>query len=84
MELENRGGARGKVNEVEVLEVISVEPIDNNRVAMELAWKVSGSVNHFGHTHYRQNKNRAVITIVPVEESWKVESIDIIEEKRLL
>jgi len=84
MELENRGGARGKVDDVEILEIKSIKDMDNNRIAIELVWKVSGSVTHFGHTHYRQNKNDAVMTILQVDDYWKVESIDIIEESRIL
>jgi len=84
MELENRGGARGKVDDVEILAIKSIKDLDENRIAIELIWKVSGSVTHFGHTHYRQNKNYAVMTIIPVNEIWKVENIDIIDEARLL
>ncbi len=84
MELENRGGARGRVDDVEILEIKSIKDLDENRIAIELLWKVSGSVTHFGHTHYRQNKNYAVMTIIPIGEIWKVENIDIIDETRLL
>ena len=84
MELENRGGARGKVDDVEILEIKSVKDLEDNRIAIELIWKVSGSVTHFGHTHYRQNKNYAVMTILPINEIWKVEAIDIIDEARIL
>ncbi len=84
MELENRGGARGRVDDVEILEIKSIKDLDENRIAIELLWKVSGSVTHFGHTHYRQNKNYAVMTIIPIGEIWKVEDIDIIDETRLL
>ncbi len=84
MELENRGGARGKVDDVEILEIKSIKDLDENRIAIELLWKVSGSVTHFGHTHYRQNKNYAVMTIIPIDAIWKVENIDIIDEARLL
>ena len=73
-----------KVGDVEILEIKSIKDLDENRIAIELLWKVSGSVTHFGHTHYRQNKNYAVITIIPIDEIWKVETIDIIDEARLL
>ena len=84
MELENRGGARGKVDDVEILDVKSIKDLDNNRIAIELVWRVSGPVTHFGHTHYRQNKNYASMIITPIDGIWKVENIDIIEETRLL
>ena len=33
---------------------------------------------------YRQNKNYAVMTIIPIGEIWKVENIDVIDEARIL
>jgi hypothetical protein len=44
---------------------------------------VSGSVSHFGHTHYRRNRNHALVTFVMDDDSWKIENIELIDEKRL-
>jgi hypothetical protein len=84
LELENRGGARARVDEVEVLEVRSVHREEGGGFRVEAAWTVSGSVNHFGHVHYRQNRYEAALHIIAVEGAWKIAGIELIDEKRLL
>ncbi len=51
---------------------------------IEAVWTVGGSVNHFGHQHFRQNRYDAVISIVPVEGVWKIEGVEVAEQRRLL
>ena len=82
MALENRGGARAKVDEVNILEVFEVQKAAEGGFVADAAWTVRGSVNHFGHTHYRQNQYRALVTFVNDKETWKISSIETIEEKR--
>ncbi len=84
LEIENRGGASAKVNDVEVLEVYNVISGDNGDYGIEASWTINGSVSHFGHMHYRQNRYRAIIWIIPNEGNWKIEKIEMIEETRLL
>jgi len=40
-------------------------------------------VTHFGHRHFRQNRYDARLAIVPVEGTWKIRSIEILEQDRL-
>jgi len=84
LELENRGGARVRIEEVVVREVRSVRRASESGYEIDLTWTVGGSVNHFGHQHFRQNFYDAVIRVVPVEGVWKIESVDVAEERRLL
>jgi hypothetical protein len=84
LEIENRGGAKAKVNDVEVLEVFNVESGMEDNFGIEVEWKVSGSVSHFGHMHYRQNRYRAIIWIVPENDTWKIENIEILDVERLM
>jgi len=83
LELENRGGARANVDEVDILSINNVKRSKNNRFKADAVWTVSGSVSHFGHTHYRQNKNHALVTFVMDDGSWKINDIELIDEKRL-
>jgi len=84
LELENRGGARVRIDEVEILDINSVETTDEGGLRINATWKVSGSVNHYGHTHYRQNVNNAIITVLPLNNAWKIKNIEIIDEQRIL
>ena len=84
LELENRGGARVRIDEVVVREVRSVKQVGNGGYAIDTVWTVGGSVNHFGHLHFRQNRYDATITIVPVEGTWKIRSMELLQETREL
>jgi len=84
LELENRGGARANVDEVDILAVNAVTNSADGGYVADAVWTVSGSVSHFGHTHYRRNKNHALVTFVMDDDSWKIKNIQLIEEKRLL
>jgi hypothetical protein len=83
MALENRGGARAKVDEVNIIDVFEVKKSADQGIVADAVWTVRGSVNHFGHTHYRQNKYRALISFVSENEIWKINSIEPIEEIRI-
>lgn len=82
LELENRGGARARVENVEVEAIESVKP-DGEGADVHARWNVSGSVNHFGHTHYRQNAYDAILRLQPVDGIWKISAIEVNEEKRV-
>ena len=84
LELENRGGAQANVDEVNVLSVNQVIPSEGGGFTADALWTVSGSVNHFGHTHYRRNKNRALVTFVKDGDTWKIREIELIDEQRVL
>ncbi|MEM1447893.1 MAG: hypothetical protein AAGI22_02215 [Planctomycetota bacterium] len=83
LELENRGGARARVDDVEVFEVESIEP-DDGGYLVRAAWTVAGSVNHFGHVHYRRNRYDARLSLVVEEGAWKLRGIDVLDEQREL
>jgi hypothetical protein len=84
LELENRGGARARVDGVEVLEVRSVRRDGAGGFRVDATWTVSGSVNHFGHVHYRQNRYDAAVHIIAVDGAWKIREIEVLDERRLL
>ena len=84
LEFENRGGARARVEEVVINTVDDVRRAENGNFQAEVQWTVSGSVSHFGHTHYRQNRYHAIITFMIDANSWKIKNIEILDERRLL
>jgi hypothetical protein len=83
MAMENRGGARAKVVEVNVQELFDVDRSENGGLVADVLWAVRGSVNHFGHTHYRQNQYRALVFFNSDKETWKIYHIETIDEKRI-
>ena len=82
MKIENQGGIEAKVNEVFVKSVGEL-PEDEKGLAFLCNWIVKGEVGHWGHKHQRINEYEAIIRIIPVEDTWKMYDLEMIEEKRL-
>lgn len=83
LEMEERGGARARVEAVEVIGVDSVQPEISGGFTCEGTWTVGGTVTHFGHRHFRQNRFDARVLVVPVDNTWKIRSIEVLGEERL-
>ncbi len=83
LEMEERGGARARVEAVEILEVAEVSPRDERGFSADATWNVGGTVSHFGHRHFRQNRYHATIELLPVDGTWKIRSIEILDEQRV-
>jgi hypothetical protein len=83
MEMEARGGARARVEAVEVVQVDSVKAGDDAGFVIEATWTVGGTVSHFGHRHFRQNRYRATVSVVPVDGVWKIQTVELLDEERL-
>ena len=82
--MEEQGGARAKVQDVQLLDAVQVGPPGRRqRLTFQCAWRITGTVNHWGHTHQRRNQYDAMITIQPIEQTWKIVALDVIEERRL-
>ena len=73
-----------KLHEPEVRDVRNVTRQEDDTFAVDAIWTVNGSVIHFGHTHYRQNRYHAVVSILRDEGAWKICRLDLIDEQRVL
>ena len=65
------------------MEVDSVQRGDSDGFVAGAAWTVGGTVTHFGHRHFRQNRYNARIHVVPDDGVWKVQSIETLDQQRL-
>jgi hypothetical protein len=83
MELENQGGARVKVDDVAVLDVVQKGELVTSGFAYRCRWIAAGSVGHWGHIHRRANQYDAVITVEPVDGVWKITTLDLSEQQRV-
>lgn len=82
LQIEERGGAQARVEAVEVLDVSEVEETGAGFRA-RAEWRVGGMVTHFGHRHFRQNRYDAVIEVVPVDGTWKIDEFEVLELERI-
>jgi hypothetical protein len=83
LRLENQGGARVRVRDVELTHLVFDEAPTPGTLAYRAAWNVSGSVGHWGHTHIRTNAYDARITLASVDGRWKISDLQILEEQRV-
>ena len=81
--MEERGGARARVDAVEVTGVRDVEPRSDGGFDAFASWTVGGNVTHFGHRHFRQNRYDARFEVVPVDGIWKIRAIEVLGEERV-
>ena len=84
LRLENQGGARVRVREVELLEVIPEASTQPATLLYRTRWNATGSVGHWGHTHMRTNSYDARVTLGRIGDQWKIANIDILEEQRVV
>ena len=82
LELANQGGARAKVKQVEMIDVAAEPAPEGGFIAMA-SWSVAGSVGHWGHVHERKNRYRAELAVEPVDGSWKLVGLEVLQEERL-
>jgi len=82
LELVNQGGARVKVNDVEVQEAV-LKSRDGGTLQVESRWSVGGSVGHWGHIHQRRNGYHALLEISDIGGRWKLTGLEILQEERL-
>ncbi|MEE9291455.1 MAG: hypothetical protein V3U83_00860 [Acidobacteriota bacterium] len=83
LELQSQGGARAKVNKIELLEIASKDLGGERGFEARCTWNVSGSVGHWGHIHQRTNQYEADFEIRPVDGRWKITEMEILLEERI-
>jgi hypothetical protein len=76
-----QGGALSHVDAVEIVSV--TPPSDGASPTTEATWRVTGTVEHWGHVHTRVNEYQATVTLGRDEETWKLESLQPTSEKRV-
>jgi hypothetical protein len=82
LELENQGGARAKVKDVELVE-LELRDGEGGAFVADARWNVHGSVGHWGHVHSRSNAYQALLDVTPVDGVWKLTGVEILDEQRL-
>ncbi len=83
LRLENQGGARVRVRDVELLEVIPEQSDRAGTLRYKTKWNATGTVGHWGHTHTRTNQYEAMITLARIDGRWKINNFEILEEARV-
>jgi hypothetical protein len=78
------GGAQARVKEVKIQDV-EVSSLKDHPLGLlfHAQWTALGTVGHWGHIHTRENQYDANITVEPVDATWKITDLELLEEKRI-
>ncbi len=82
MEIENQGGARARVETVQLLSIVAVK-IQSGEQAYRCVWTASGAVGHWGHVHRRKNRYEAILKVNLVAGAWKLTWMELLDELRV-
>jgi hypothetical protein len=83
LEIASQGGARARVQEIEVLDLEIAPSDDDEGLVARARWNVAGSVGHWGHVHRRTNQYHAELGLAPIDGAWKLTRLEVLEETRL-
>lgn len=84
LELETQGGPRVRIDGLNLrfCEIQSRNE-DSGHFYVQCEWDAVGNVSHWGHTHIRDNRYKAILQIKATdEERWKIAKIKIEDETR--
>ena len=84
LELENQGGPRVRIEGLN-LRSCEIEEYneDSGHFLVLCEWDAVGNVSHWGHTHIRDNRYKAILQIKATDsQQWKIAKIRIEDEKR--
>jgi hypothetical protein len=50
---------------------------------VQCRWRVTGTVEHWGHIHTRENEYEAVFTVSAQPDTWKITNYEVLDEQRV-
>lgn len=87
LQMQEQGGAVARVQEVELLDqqILSsqVQTDGHPQLQMQCRWRVTGTVEHWGHIHTRANEYRATLTVSAQAGAWKMTAYEVLDEQRV-
>nr|MBM1003547.1 hypothetical protein [Desulfofustis sp. PB-SRB1] len=84
LEIEQAGGAQASVKQIDIIETSARESEKlSGALDVRAQWSATGTVGHWGHVHTRQNLYDAILTIAVEDGNWKINRLEVLEEKRV-
>lgn len=90
LKMKEQGGAVARVKQIERLEgdIVESEQSDDRKIAWpgfqyRSTWTVSGTVEHWGHIHERNNQFSALFTVEEEEGNWKITGLQMEDQESL-
>ncbi len=87
LEMQEQGGAVARVDTVEIEGMaptdLANDVRDRRAFQRQVQWKVSGSVEHWGHIHSRTNRYDASFLVEPRDDAWKITGMKVDQQERM-
>ena len=81
LRMQEQGGAIANVQEVRI---VSIKPVLHNPESLDCKWNVTGTVEHWGHIHTRENQYSARIKLDVSEKGrGRISKFEVTNEKRV-
>ena len=81
LRMQEQGGAIANVQNVKIA---SINPAPNTRASFNCTWNVTGTVEHWGHIHTRENQYSARITLdISQKGRGRISKFEVTDEKRV-
>jgi hypothetical protein len=87
LQMQEQGGAMARVRDVTLLDqqMLTSQLQSDGRPQLQLQcrWRVTGTVEHWGHIHTRENEYQAALTVSARGDAWKITAYEILDEQRV-
>ncbi|MGO8675250.1 MAG: hypothetical protein ACLQVX_05200 [Limisphaerales bacterium] len=80
--MQEQGGAVARVQRVEPLET-RISNVQSGAFAAQVRWRVTGTVEHWGHIHTRINAYEALLRITHAAGAWKITGLEPGKQERV-
>jgi len=80
--MQEQGGAVSHVEQVDLREV-SLAGSQADTYAAHAQWRVTGTVEHWGHVHTRVNAYEATLNIGRGDDGWKITGMEVGKQERI-
>lgn len=81
------GASKGTLSIIDRLDIKSIESMThrhNGTINVVVNWDAYGTVKHLDHIHYRCNTYKAGVTLIPVNDYWKISKVELRDESRVV
>ena len=84
LQMQEQGGAVARVKRVRITRIALAAPATGARLPVDCTWRVTGTVEHWGHIHTRENEYSARIHISTTpEDRGRIVGFEVTGEKRV-
>jgi hypothetical protein len=80
--MSEQGGARSRVDTIRRISSRLIESAADS-FQVEHCWRLTGTVEHWGHIHTRENEYTARIVVTAVDGHWKISRVSFTDQKRV-